>query len=566
MKTRNSKIIAIIIALIMLVTLSIPTIVKALSTSEDFKGHLAVSNAEGAVGDNVTVNITATSDMTIENGGLLLEYDHDKLQYVSSTDGSVDKLDIVSNNDDSGVIIALVANMSVNNVTIPSGTIISSITFKILDGGDQTLKLVYEQENNHPELATGTIKVAVPVAGVSLDKDTLSLEVGGEGSLVATVNPDNATNKTVTWTSSNTSVATVENGTVKAVGNGTTTITASAGGFSATCNVTVHTKLTGIKLNKTTAEVNKGKYIILHVEYEPSTADIMPDGSPIPSAVYESNHPEFASVNTNKGSVTGVKQGSATITAKVGEFTATCDVTVKEIPLISFSIYPQPEFNLLLGYSQVLNVVFNPEDTTDDVSNITWESDHPDIVSVEDGMVKGLKTGEATIKATVNGKTAQVKITVIEVFIEGIEIKSNKTSLAEGETAQVYIETNPSEVSEEVNVVYSSSDESIVSVDPETGVIKGLKAGKATIKAVVKGVNGEFTSEIEIEVADQVYVPDEQPGQGEDDVTTPNETSDETPDSLLPNTGDIAIELFVVLMVVSIAGIAFIVIKNRKNK
>ena len=78
------------------------------------------------------------------------------------------------------------------------------------------------------------------VTSVTLDKSTLSLTVwGADGLLTATVNPDNATDKTVTWTSSDDSKATVTNGTVHAVAAGTVTITATAGGKSATCTVTV---------------------------------------------------------------------------------------------------------------------------------------------------------------------------------------------------------------------------------------------------------------------------------------------------------------------------------------
>lgn len=84
----------------------------------------------------------------------------------------------------------------------------------------------------------------VPVESVTLDEDTLELEVGGRtedasATLVATVNPDNATDKTVTWTSGDSTIATVEGGNVTALAVGETTITATAGGKSATCTVTV---------------------------------------------------------------------------------------------------------------------------------------------------------------------------------------------------------------------------------------------------------------------------------------------------------------------------------------
>ena len=85
--------------------------------------------------------------------------------------------------------------------------------------------------------------VSKPVNGISLDKDEATLTEGKSMTLVATVSPDDATDKTVTWSSSNTSVATVVDGVVTAIALGTATITATAGGYSATCVVTVEAKV-----------------------------------------------------------------------------------------------------------------------------------------------------------------------------------------------------------------------------------------------------------------------------------------------------------------------------------
>lgn len=84
----------------------------------------------------------------------------------------------------------------------------------------------------------------VAVESVTLNKTELTLEVGGEETLTATVVPDNATDKTVTWSSDNAAVATVENGKVTAVSAGSATITATAGNKSATCTVTVNAPVT----------------------------------------------------------------------------------------------------------------------------------------------------------------------------------------------------------------------------------------------------------------------------------------------------------------------------------
>ena len=79
----------------------------------------------------------------------------------------------------------------------------------------------------------------VAVSGVSLSQTSVTLSVGGSVSLTATVSPSDATDKTVTWASSNPSSVTVENGLVKAVSPGTASVTATAGGKSAKCDIPV---------------------------------------------------------------------------------------------------------------------------------------------------------------------------------------------------------------------------------------------------------------------------------------------------------------------------------------
>lgn len=117
-------------------------------------------------------------------------------------------------------------------------------------GLDQDLMCEMQYQALFDDVIGGTIKIErgvgaapapIPATGVTLDMNTMNLTVGNSGTLVATVAPSNATNKQVTWISSDTSVATVENGVVTAVGAGTATITATtaSGNFTADCEVTV---------------------------------------------------------------------------------------------------------------------------------------------------------------------------------------------------------------------------------------------------------------------------------------------------------------------------------------
>ena len=177
---------------------------------------------------------------------------------------------------------------------------------------------------------TATCKVTVNIAptGVSLNKTSATLTQKGETvSLTATVSPSNAADKTVTWKSSNTSVATVSSsGVVTAVGNGTATITVttSAGSKTATCKVTVSIATTGVSLNKTSATLTKkGETVSLIATVSPSNAGNK-------NVTWKSSNTSVATVSSS-GVVTAVGNGTATITVTTesGSKTATCKVTVQ---------------------------------------------------------------------------------------------------------------------------------------------------------------------------------------------------------------------------------------------
>ena len=127
--------------------------------------------------------------------------------------------------------------------------------------GSTTIDLISDQRSLELSVpVTVTASGAVGVTGVSLDKNALSIKQGDTGSLTATVSPSSATNKNVTWSSSNTSVATVSNGTVTAVapGNATITVTTQDGGYTATCSVTVTKKLSSISVSGQTTAFTVG--------------------------------------------------------------------------------------------------------------------------------------------------------------------------------------------------------------------------------------------------------------------------------------------------------------------
>jgi uncharacterized protein YjdB len=202
-----------------------------------------------------------------------------------------------------GVVTALAPGMAVVTVATRDGGNMASCTVTV-----------------NPATTT------VPVTGVSLNKNTMTLTVGGTEQLTHTIQPSNATNQNVTWETSNSAAATVANGLVTAIAQGSATITVRTadGNHTATCAVTVNpatVPVTGVSLNKNTMTLSVGGT-------EQLTHTIQPSNATNQNVTWESSNNAAATVAN--GLVTAIAQGSATITVRTvdGNHTATCAVTV----------------------------------------------------------------------------------------------------------------------------------------------------------------------------------------------------------------------------------------------
>lgn len=167
----------------------------------------------------------------------------------------------------------------------------------------------------------------IPVTSVTLAPETLSIEEGKTAGLTATISPANATTQQHSWASENGKIAkaygeTLNTAKVTAIGVGKTTITYTIGGKEASCEVTVTPRtisVESITLNKTQLSLVKGAT-------ETLTATVLPTTATDKTVIWESGDTAVATVKD--GIVTAVAAGNATITAKAGEKTATCAVTV----------------------------------------------------------------------------------------------------------------------------------------------------------------------------------------------------------------------------------------------
>ena len=256
----------------------------------------------------------------------------------------------------------------------------------------------------------------VSVTGVTLNKTSTSIQVGGTETLTATVSPKDAANKKVTWKSSNAAIASVDaNGKVTGVkaGEATITVTTEDGGKTATCKVTVsdkEIKVTGVKLNKSETSLLVGGN-------ETLTATVLPEDATNQNVTWKSDKPEIATVDAN-GKVTAVKVGEATITVTTedGGKTATCKVTVSETSVAVTGVtLNKTALTLNIGASETLSATVAPADATN--KKVTWKSSDAAVATVDtNGKVTAVKAGEATITVTTEdgGKTATCKVTVPE--------------------------------------------------------------------------------------------------------------------------------------------------------
>ncbi len=167
----------------------------------------------------------------------------------------------------------------------------------------------------------------VEVSSITLNKSTIFLYEGDTETLTPTISPENATNKTISWSSSNKDVATVKDGTITAIKKGEATITAQAGGKTAACTITVQTKkvsVTGVSLDNTSLSITEGDTKALK-------ATVIPSNATDKTLSWSSNNTSVATVSSS-GTVTAVAPGTAKITVKTndGGKTATCSVTVKK--------------------------------------------------------------------------------------------------------------------------------------------------------------------------------------------------------------------------------------------
>ena len=343
-----------------------------------------------------------------------------------------------------------------------------------------------------------TINEIQYASSITLDQSEISLEVAESAILVATILPELAINKAVTWSSSDESIATVDaNGVVTAIAVGEATITATTvdgSNLSATCKVTVVPTLA------TSITLDKSEISLEAKETDTLVATVLPELATEKSVEWSSSDESIATVDAN-GVVTAIAVGEATITATTvdgSNLSATCKVTV--IPTLATSItLDKTEISLETKETDTLVATIFPELATE--KSVEWLSSDESIAIVDaNGVVTAIAVGEATITATTtdgSNLSTTCKVTVIPTLAISIELDKTEASVEEKSDLQLMATILPEHTTNK-EVAWSSSDKWVASVD-NNGFVTVYAAGEAIITATTTdGTNLSATCRINV--------------------------------------------------------------------
>lgn len=333
-------------------------------------------------------------------------------------------------------------------------------------------------------VATCEFVIEQPVTSVSLDYTDVTLKIGETLRLTSTVLPKDATNKDLTWVSSNTSVVTVQDGMLTAVAGGDAAVLVQSvdSGVTALCNVKVYQPVTSVTISSEVMEVRKGTDFWLYATANPSNADN-------PAITWTSSNATVAAVDST-GKVTTLAAGETTITATsvdTGVF-ATCKLTVLEpVTGISLNVTSTAIYK---GNKFVLIPTVTPADA--DNKAVTYTSSDPDIASVDaNGIVTGLKGGKCIILATTveRGLVASCEVEVYE-FVTSIKIQGDTGNINYGESRMLSAEVTPDSATN-TGVTWSSSNNGIIQIT-ERGVVTAVGYGTASVIAMAADGSGVY--------------------------------------------------------------------------
>ncbi len=327
-----------------------------------------------------------------------------------------------------------------------------------------------------------TVNGEIPVESVAVNPESMLMNIGTSATITAAVSPNNATDKTVKWSSSNTNIATVneESGAVTAIAEGQAviTVTTSDGNMADACIVTVRRFVESITVEPSSITLKEGDTYTL-------TSTVLPDNATIRGVTWSSKNTSVATVDAETGKITAVGAGGTKIYA-----TATDGSGVKDFCTVGVDGYiPAKSIDItgvriLQGESAKLAATVYPTDADDKI--VRWDSNDSKIAIVGpySGEVFAIKKGNTTITASHDEikNPAKFNVEVYDIPVDTVTITADDDVVIKGQTLQLKGTVCPSNASNK-GVTWESSNESVATVD-KNGLVHAIYPGTTIITAV----------------------------------------------------------------------------------
>ena len=420
------------------------------------------ATAEGK-SDQCNVEVIIPAGILDIDFNMYLNESHSLLSYITPVDSTYSNI-AWSSSDESIVAVDLYGNVECGGL----GRAI--ITGELENGLKHTCYITVTERD---------------VDKVNIYPSSLNLNTGDTHTLTAIVRPDNASHSEVSWDSSDEDIAEVDSyGEVTAYSPGTATITATAGGKTHSCTLTVIQPVLSVSISPTEMDLIVG-------EMRKLDAKALPNNAIHQTITWLSLNPDIATVDQN-GMVTALRAGTAVIRAACDDKDIDCQVTVGAQDVTSMEL-DLDEKILHLGEWFKLHATVYPENATS--PQITWSSASNQVATVdEDGIVEAVDFGACYICAYAGDESAACLVKVEKIAVNSVNLSESSKSLYIGDMFTLYADILPADANFP-DIVWHSTDENVASVS-NVGVVEAVGDGICKITATADGV----TSECEVSV------------------------------------------------------------------
>ncbi|HYV96983.1 MAG TPA: Ig-like domain-containing protein, partial [Gemmatimonadaceae bacterium] len=452
-------------------------------------GSTNITATSGGITSQITVNAVAVpvASVTVSLGS-------PAIQTGTTTTATATTRD-ASNNVLAGRVVAFSSsNTAVATVNASTG---------VVTGVSAGTSTIFATSEGITGSATVTVTAGTPTASVTVSLGSGSIQVGATTSGTATAR-DASNNvlagKTFTWSSSNTSVATVNasTGVVTGVGAGSTNIIATADGVPGQAALTVLQAPVASVTVAVAGTITVGATATATTTLRDAANNILTGRI----VTWSSSNTSIATVNSVTGIVTGVANGSATIFATSEGITGSAPISVVAPGAVSSVTVNLNATTITAGATTNATAVLRDANNNVVSGTTTWSTSNGGIASVNSstGVVTGVTAGTANIIGTSGSITGQRTVTISAVPVSTVTVSLTPSTITVGSTVTAAAQTfdaNNNLLTGRV-IAWASANTSIATVDPNTGVVTGVAAGTVNIQATSESRVGQATLTVSV--------------------------------------------------------------------